>query len=95
MALAFARVREGPSLIPTAHRQRPWNASSWAVVALSNPRTREGACALALKCPCRFDADCRSFQHASSRLHFPGKQLDQHSELINKIVINKRRTAKR
>ena len=32
MALAFARVREGPSPIPTVHRQRPESASSQAVV---------------------------------------------------------------
>jgi hypothetical protein len=33
MALAFAHEREGPSPIPTDHRQRPENASFQAVVA--------------------------------------------------------------
>ena len=35
MALAFAHEREGPSPIPTDHRQRPGNASSRAVVVFT------------------------------------------------------------
>jgi hypothetical protein len=35
MALAFAHEREGPSPIPTDHRQRPENASSQAVVVFA------------------------------------------------------------
>ena len=35
MALAFAQEREGPSPIPTDHRQRPGNASFQAAVAFS------------------------------------------------------------
>jgi hypothetical protein len=35
MALAFAHEREGPSPIPTVHRQRPGNASSQAVVVFT------------------------------------------------------------
>jgi hypothetical protein len=35
MALAFAHEREGPSPIPTDHRQRPENASSQAVVVFT------------------------------------------------------------
>jgi hypothetical protein len=35
MALAFARVREGPSPIPTDHRQRPGNANFQAAVVFA------------------------------------------------------------